>query len=226
MSRNIPPRSADADKRHASSHLQTSCQSTCARRESHPNEQAHDPRVDARMSCPNRLNRRFADGVRIKRDCSAQPIQFNPDGTIPEVQMTSQGAGAPLGAFSRIEAEVACQLTRNVRIEAFDVDKEHLTEIHKDDAAAYKYIDFGKSPATFTAEVAGQAAGGAIEIYFDSPAGKRIGVCAIPANTNPKAWETYTCDVTGATGVHAIYLKFTGGDGSLFNLDWFTFNLK
>ncbi|NLG17084.1 MAG: carbohydrate-binding protein, partial [Fibrobacter sp.] len=34
---------------------------------------------------------------------------------------------------------------------------------------------------------------------------------------------TKTCDVYGATGKHDLYLKFTGGSGSLFNFDWWRF---
>jgi hypothetical protein len=39
-------------------------------------------------------------------------------------------------------------------------------------------------------------------------------------------WQTYTtktCSISGANGVHNLYLKFTGGSGFLFNVNWFQF---
>jgi hypothetical protein len=32
-----------------------------------------------------------------------------------------------------------------------------------------------------------------------------------------------TCEVSGASGKHDLYLKFTGGSGYLFNLNWWKF---
>jgi hypothetical protein len=29
-----------------------------------------------------------------------------------------------------------------------------------------------------------------------------------------------SCPVTDAKGVHGLYFKFTGGNGELFNIDW------
>ncbi|WP_285786412.1 cellulose binding domain-containing protein, partial [Microbispora sp. NBRC 16548] len=38
-----------------------------------------------------------------------------------------------------------------------------------------------------------------------------------------QTWTTVSCPVTGATGTHDLYLKFTGGSGYLFNLNWWQF---
>ena len=37
------------------------------------------------------------------------------------------------------------------------------------------------------------------------------GTCAITGTGGWQTWATRTCAVTGATGVHDLYLKFTGG---------------
>ncbi len=39
-----------------------------------------------------------------------------------------------------------------------------------------------------------------------------------------QTWTTKICTVSGATGIHDLYLKFTGGSGSLFNLNWWKLN--
>lgn len=44
---------------------------------------------------------RSSHGSQIMRRACAEPIEFNADGTIDEVEMTSQGAGKPLDAFSK-----------------------------------------------------------------------------------------------------------------------------
>ncbi|TQS23422.1 lectin, partial [Microbispora sp. KK1-11] len=38
-----------------------------------------------------------------------------------------------------------------------------------------------------------------------------------------QTWTTVSCPVTGATGTHDLYLRFTGGSGYLFNLNWWQF---
>lgn len=160
--------------------------------------------------------------VAMRKAC-IEPITFNPDGTIPEVEMTSQGAGSPLSAFVRIEAEAACLLTGHVRIEQFGESQEQLAQLNSGDTAAYKYVDFGTGPASFTAKTVGLSAGGKIEIHLDSADGELIGTCDVAPDANAHGWAIHTCSVKPANGVHAVYLKFTGGAGNLFGLDWFTF---
>ena len=95
---------------------------------------------------------RSTHGCVTMRKACIEPIQFNEDGSIPEVEMTTQGAGKPLNALSRIDAERACLLFGNVRVMDFDKDKEDLEGIRSDDKAAYKYIDFGNGVNHFTAQ--------------------------------------------------------------------------
>lgn len=169
------------------------------------------------------LYHRSTHACRTMRKACVEPITFNADGTIPEVEMTSQGAAGPLSAFARIEGESACMLTGHVRIEQFGESQEQLAQIESGDTAAYKYIDFGKGAASFSAKTVGEAAGGKIEIHLDSPTGELIGTCGIPADGNGNSWAIHTCSVNPVAGVHAVYLKFTGGSGTLCNIDWFSF---
>ena len=97
---------------------------------------------------------RSTHGSKMMRKVCVEPITFNEDGSIDEVEMTSQGAGGPLDARRLIDAERACLLYGNVRIQAFDVDKEELGGIQDDDRAGYKYVDFGTGVGTVTVRVA------------------------------------------------------------------------
>ena len=49
-----------------------------------------------------------------------------------------------------------------------------------------------------------------------------VGTCPVTGT----AWQTWgdaTCSVSGVSGKHDLYLKFTGGSGYLFNISWFKF---
>jgi hypothetical protein len=79
---------------------------------------------------------------------------------------------------------------------------------------------------SFAARVASATSGGNIAIYLDSTSGTLIGTCAVPATNNWQTWTTVTCNLSGATGYHNVYLVYTGGSGYLFNVEWFAFTGK
>ena len=62
----------------------------------------------------------------------------------------------------------------------------------------------------------------AIELHLDRTDGPLIGTLPI-ANTSGE-WKTVTASVTGAAGVHDLFLVFKGASGGdLFKLDWWKF---
>jgi hypothetical protein len=83
-----------------------------------------------------------------------------------------------------------------------------------------KGVDFGSGASTFYARVASAGSGGNIELRLDSLAGTLIGTCAIAPTGGWQTWTTKSCSVSGASGVHDLYLKFVGGSGYLFNVNW------
>lgn len=63
--------------------------------------------------------------------------------------------------------------------------------------------------------------GGRIEVRLDSVNGAMAGVVTVP-NTKFQ-YRHFTCTLTGAKGVHDLYLVFRGGERqkhNLFNFDW------
>jgi hypothetical protein len=87
----------------------------------------------------------------------------------------------------------------------------------------YKNIDFGRGAVSFQVRVASAAGGGSIELYLDSLAGMQIGTCTVLNTGGWQTWITRSCPVSGAAGIHDLYLKFTGGTGYLFNINWWRF---
>lgn len=87
-----------------------------------------------------------------------------------------------------------------------------------------KNVNFGSGAAAFEARVASAGNGGNIELRLDSPTGTLAGTCAVQNTGGWQSWVTKTCTVSGASGTHDLYLKFTGGSGYLFNLNWWKFS--
>jgi arabinoxylan arabinofuranohydrolase len=166
---------------------------------------------------------RSTHGSRSMRKVCIEPITFNKDGSINEAEMTSQGAGGPLNAFSQIDAERACLLYGNVRIQAFTSDNEELAGIRNRDKAAYKYIDFKEEVDTLTVRIAPGTKPGKIDIVLDDSWGPSIGHIDVPGNGDGKTWTTFSVKVKNTKGVHALWLGFYGDGDDLFKVDSFNF---
>jgi arabinoxylan arabinofuranohydrolase len=163
---------------------------------------------------------RSSQATRFNRRACVEPIRFNPDGSIDEVEMTTQGASGPLPATRPIEAWRACLLGGKVRTGAHGPTeddpsvREWLTMIHDGDWAGYKYVDFDAQPVNaFLARAGSPTYGGIIEVRLDQPDGELIGTCQVPRTGGWQKWATVRCPVQGARGVRAVYLAFKGGEG-------------
>jgi glucosylceramidase len=107
---------------------------------------------------------------------------------------------------------------------------QDVTDINAGDYIYFSNMDFGASGIqSFEARIASYGNGGFIELHLDSQTGTLVGTCEILPPTG--SWQTWTnkaCNVTGATGVHTLYLVFVGGVGNrripnLFSVNWFKF---
>lgn len=167
---------------------------------------------------------RSTHGSVMMRKACVEPICFNPDGSIDEVEMTSQGAGPPLEATSRVDAERACLLYGNVRIQAFSTAGEKLGEIRDGDFAAYKYLDFGKGVKSVTIRVCPGNSPGRIELKLGNSWHPNIATMDIPDEKAAGGWQEISVDIDPVTGVHALWLRFLGEGGDLFAVDWLRFD--
>ena len=158
------------------------------------------------------------------RVACVEPIFFNDDGSIDEVEMTSQGAGPPLDAFRPIQAERACLLYGNVRIQSSPTGAMELAGIRNDDKVAYKYIDFGEVADQFRIRVAPGKQGGRIDLALDN-SWSYPAVCSldVPGGGDGSTWIELTSPVVNAVGVHALWLRFYGEGDDLFRVDRFEF---
>jgi hypothetical protein len=65
--------------------------------------------------------------------------------------------------------------------------------------------------------------GTTIALRLDSETGKTIGTLKVKSTGALDKWETQTCNLNGARGVHDLYLKFFGNGSPLMNIDWWKF---
>jgi len=175
---------------------------------------------------------RTTNGVVNSRKACVEPIWFNEDGSINEVEMTSQGAGKPLDAFSQIEAERACLVFGHVRIESYSWDQanplnpaneDQLGQIVNNDRAAYKYINFGDGATSVGVRVAPGAKPGKIYFQLDNTWSPHIGTLDIPGGGDGKTWTILACMLNEVKGVHALHFTFAAEEKESFNIDWFKF---
>ncbi|NUT52981.1 MAG: carbohydrate-binding protein, partial [Saccharothrix sp.] len=72
--------------------------------------------------------------------------------------------------------------------------------------------------------VASGTSGGAGEVRLDSASGPVVGRCTVSGTGGWQSWSSVSCPISGATGTRDLYLRFTGGSGYLFNLNWWQFS--
>jgi arabinoxylan arabinofuranohydrolase len=140
----------------------------------------------------------------------------------PAITPTLTPTPGPRSAFFQIEAESYGNQS-GIQTETCGEGGENLGYLENGDYAVYNNIDFGSGATGFQARVASAASSGNVEILLDSITGTLVGTCPVAGTGGWQAWVTATCNVSGVSGTHNLYLKFTGESGYLFNLNWFKF---
>jgi hypothetical protein len=163
-------------------------------------------------------------GSGYTRSVAVERFTYNADGTIPTMNMTT--AGAPqvgtLNPYVRQEAETIAWGS-GIETEPSSEGGMNVGWIENGDSIKVKGVAFGAGARTFTARVASAASGGTIEVRLDSATGTQVGRCGVAGTGGWQNWATVSCSVTGATGTHDLYLRFTGASGYLFNVNWWQF---
>ncbi len=161
----------------------------------------------------------------FRRNLAIEEFTYDDEGLINEVEYTTDGVKqlGHLDPFKQVEAETfAAQ--KGIETDKSSAGGMCLTELEDGDWVVIKGVDFGSSGAKrFAAKVASESEGGAIELRLGGPDGKLIGTCKVEATGGWQEWKTVQCEVSGATGVHDLCLRFAGGEGALMNVDFWKF---
>ena len=163
-------------------------------------------------------------GGGFTRSVCVEEFKYNPDGTFPTINMTKAGPEPTghLNPYVRTEAETICW-SEGVKSKPSSPGGICVYPTGTNAFIKVKAVDFGGGAKSFAATVASEAEGEAIELRLDSLNGLRVGTCAVPNTSGTQKWETASCPVNHASGVHDLYLVFTGNRKHDLSFDWWKF---
>ena len=161
----------------------------------------------------------------FRRNLAIEEFDFNDDGSIKQVAYTTNGVTqlGHIDPYVRVEAETF-NAQHGVSTEPCSEGGMNLVDLNNGDWVKIVGVDFGtKGAKKYSVRVAGAEHGGSIELRLGRLDGKLIGTCMVENTGGQQAWKTATCEVSDAAGVQDLYLKFVGGDGPLFKVDYWRF---
>lgn len=167
-------------------------------------------------------------GDGFKRSTAIEEFTYNADGSIPTIQKTREGVTesvAPLSPYYRVEGETMAW-GQGIEVEDCSEGGRNLANLEAGDYVKVESVDFLTGPVSFEASVASAGAGGTLELRLDAVDGTLLGSCAVEPTGDWQTWDTVSCDVAEATGIHDLFLVFEGGNGMLFNVDYWQFTPK
>lgn len=165
-------------------------------------------------------------GGGFTRSVCIEEFTYNPDGSFPEINMTTEGVSpiANLNPYVRNEAETIAW-SFGVRTEECSQGGMNVCNIDDGDYIRVSSVDFGQEgAASFTACVSSERAGAKIELRLGSPEGDLIGTVDVPDTGGFENWRSVTTSVTNVQGVHELFFVFKGdGEQELFKFDHWHF---
>jgi len=160
---------------------------------------------------------------------NAKSVQLGDYSGSPSVSISPfQGIATKLGidvSDGVIEAETATTLSSGTKSEACNEGGSEIGYIKTGAYVGYDSITFANNIDKVNFRVASATAGGTITVLMDNVStGTVVCTATVPGTGAWQTWTTVSASVTGLTGRHKIFIKFTGAaSGYLFNLNWFKF---
>lgn len=156
---------------------------------------------------------RCSRGTQRHRRLCVEPITINPDGTIDEVKMTSQGVGAPFAPGETMMGYQACELhgTAYIDVEEKWNDRdgnsygEKLTNLHAGDEVYFRYVE---SAEPWTAIRLTTTGSGKVTVRMN---GKEAG--SITVEGNPKEMKQTEAAIKMPGGRYEVVLKVNASEG-------------
>lgn len=163
---------------------------------------------------------RMTNGTIMSRRACVERIEILPDGTIPQVEMTSLGFEDYLNPYKPTAAETACVLKGGCFVTELDVFSRVVTGITDGAVLGWKYFDFGEDYSSKTMQIRlkinGLGSHGKLHIMLDSEDGEEIGTVDFAQSSGVIGGR-----VKAVTGRHALFIRVEAGyDG------WFAHEMK
>lgn len=138
-------------------------------------------------------------------------VTLSPENAVPPVPAIS--------AFETIEAEDFSDQS-GIKVEDNETFK-NIGFVENGDHIMFRKVGFEDGAKSFKARLSGNAS--VIEIYLDSLNGTPAAKINFPGTSGFTDYKDIECNIPAITGTHSVYLKFTGGEGYLLNMDNFVF---
>lgn len=153
---------------------------------------------------------RMTNGTIMSRRGCVERIEILPDGTIPQVEMTSLGFEESLSPYEITPAETACVLRGGCFVTETNVFERPVTNITDGCVLGWKYFDFGDDFSSKTMQIRlkirGTGSRGLIHIRLDSENGEEIGTVEFGEDSSVVGGR-----VKAVTGRHALYFVVESG---------------
>ncbi|MDO4864323.1 MAG: carbohydrate-binding protein [Ruminococcus sp.] len=149
-----------------------------------------------------------------------------PEGVVtlsPESDAPPQPSVPAVSAFETIEAESYSE-QEGIRTEDTAGGGQNIGFVENGDWAMYRKVDFGDGALSFKGSIAGNAAG--IELYLDSMNGSPAAKISFAGTSGFTDYQPFETNTPAISGIHNLYVKFTGGEGYLVNVDSFVFGAE
>lgn len=174
-----------------------------------------------------KLNWELTSVHRERRSVCVAEMTYNADGTIRQLPWWDDAGVNQVGTFHpyhKVQAATICYEKGIKTVPRRDGQTGVSVDVREHEAyIKIKGVDFGANGATgFTARVA-SSGGATIALRLDSETGVPIGSLEVKASDSSGKWQTESCQVHGARGVHDLYLKFFDRGSPDLSLDWWQF---
>ena len=151
---------------------------------------------------------RTSNGTVHSRQACAERIDILPDGSIPQVEMTSLGFQTALNPYQLTAAHFACVLQNGGMIKELSPTRTALADLKNGTIVGYKYFDFGEDDSAIhmmlLIDVRGMGETGILRVLLDDPqAGAALGGISFGGGDTQLRLKT-PC----ITGRHALYFVF------------------
>ena len=153
---------------------------------------------------------RMTNGTIMSRRGCVERIEILPDGTIPQVEMTSLGFEESLNPYDFTQADTACVLKGGCYITETSVFERPIVNVTEGCVMGWKYFDFGEDFASKTMQIRlklrGTGSRGRVHVRLDSEDGEELGTVDFAEDSG-----TAGARIKAATGCHAVFLVAESG---------------
>ena len=146
-----------------------------------------------------------------------------PEGVVklsPESSGPVQPPVPAVSAFEKIYADTFAE-QEGIRVEEFSTNNTNIAFIENGDWAMYRKVDFGDGARSFRGYMSGNPC--TVELYLDSMNGEPAAKISYPGTNGFSDYHDFETNISEISGIHNLYLKFTGGEGYLTNVKSFVF---